>query len=67
MRLVINSTLAVIHKRLSFLGIEIQAVHDGAADSILIGIRGLVGQMHREEGARKVRRGLAGVVRDGAW
>jgi site-specific DNA recombinase len=32
--------LAGIHKRLSFQGIEIQAVHDGTADSILIGIRG---------------------------
>ncbi|MES0209900.1 recombinase family protein [Mesorhizobium sp. M0028] len=53
--------LAGLHKRLSFLGIEIQAVHDGTADAILIGIRGLVG----EDGAKKVRRGMAGVVRDG--
>jgi site-specific DNA recombinase len=57
--------LAGIHKRLSFQGVEIQAVHDGTADSILIGIRGLVGQMQREDGAKKVRRGMAGVVRDG--
>jgi site-specific DNA recombinase len=57
--------LAGIHKRLSFQGIEIQAVHDGTADSILIGIRGLIGQMQREDGAKKVRRGMAGVIRDG--
>jgi site-specific DNA recombinase len=57
--------LAGIHKRLTFLGIEIDAVHDGTADSILVGIRGLVGQMQREDGAKKVRRGMAGVVRDG--
>jgi site-specific DNA recombinase len=57
--------LAGIHKRLSFQGIEIQAVHDGTADSVLIGIRGLVGQMQREDGAKKVRRGMAGVIRDG--
>ncbi len=57
--------LAGLHKRLSFRGIEIQAVHDGTADAILIGIRGLVGQMQREDGAKKVRRGMAGVVRDG--
>jgi DNA invertase Pin-like site-specific DNA recombinase len=57
--------LAGIHKRLSFQGIEIQTVHDGTADSILIGIRGLVGQMQREDGAKKVRRGMAGVIRDG--
>jgi site-specific DNA recombinase len=57
--------LAGLYKRLSFQGIEIQAVHDGTADAILIGIRGLVGQMQREDGAKKVRRGMAGVVRDG--
>jgi DNA invertase Pin-like site-specific DNA recombinase len=57
--------LAGLHKRLSFQGIEIQAVHDGTADAILIGIRGLVGQMQREDGAKKVRRGMAGVVRAG--
>ena len=57
--------LAGIHKRLSFLGIEIHAVHDGTADAILVGIRGLVAQMQREDGAKKVRRGMAGVIRDG--
>jgi site-specific DNA recombinase len=57
--------LAGIHKRLSFLGIEIHAVHDGTADAILVGLRGLVGQMQREDGAKKVRRGMAGVIRDG--
>jgi DNA invertase Pin-like site-specific DNA recombinase len=57
--------LAGIHKRFSFQGIEIQAVHDGTVDEILIGIRGLVGQMQHEEGAKKLRYGMAGVVRDG--
>ncbi|WP_280109984.1 recombinase family protein [Beijerinckia indica] len=57
--------LAGIHKRLSFLGIQIHAVHDGMADAILVGIRGLVGQMQREDGAKKVRRGMMGIIRDG--
>jgi site-specific DNA recombinase len=57
--------LAGIHKRLSFLGVEIHAVHDGTADAILVGLRGLVGQLQREDGAKKVRRGMAGVIRDG--
>ena len=57
--------LASLHKRLTFYGVEIQAVHDGIADSILVGIRGLVGQMQREDGAKKVRRGMGGVLRDG--
>jgi hypothetical protein len=49
--------LAGIYKRLSFFGMEIDAVHDGTADSIMVGIRGLIGQMQREDGAKKVRRG----------
>ncbi|QGM99858.1 recombinase family protein [Methylocystis parvus] len=57
--------LAGIHKRLSFLGVEIHAVHDGTADAILVGLRGLVGQLQREDGAKKVRRGMAGVIREG--
>ena len=57
--------LAGIHKRLCFLGVEIHAVHDGTADAILVGLRGLVGQLQREDGAKKVRRGMAGVVRAG--
>ncbi|WP_249729459.1 MULTISPECIES: recombinase family protein [unclassified Chelatococcus] len=57
--------LAGIHKQLEFLGIEIVAVNGGRVDTAAIGIHGLVGQMQREEGARKVRRGMQGVVRDG--
>jgi site-specific DNA recombinase len=57
--------LAGIHKALEFRGIEMNCVNGGRMDSIQIGMHGVVGQMQREEGARKVRRGLAGVVRDG--
>ena len=57
--------LAGIHKRLQFAGIEIRAVHDGTADALMVGLRGLIGQMQREDGAKKVRRGLAGVIREG--
>ena len=57
--------LAGIHKRLSFLGIEIRAVHEGAVNTILVGLRGLMGQMFREDNAHKVRRGLTGRVREG--
>jgi site-specific DNA recombinase len=32
--------LAGIHKRLSFLGIEIRAVHEGVANTVLVGLRG---------------------------
>jgi site-specific DNA recombinase len=40
--------LAGIHKRLSFLGIEIRAVHEGVVNTVLVGLRGLVGQLYRE-------------------
>ena len=54
-----------LHKRLSFQGIEIRAVHEGAVNTVLVGLRGLMGQMYREDNAHKVRRGHAGRVRDG--
>ena len=57
--------LAGIYKRLSFNGIEIIAVHDGVADAMQIGIRGLLGSMFLADLKHKVRRGMAGVVADG--
>ncbi len=57
--------LAGIYKRLTHLGIEIRAVHDGRADIVQIGIRGLVGALYLQDLAQKVRRGMAGVVREG--
>lgn len=57
--------LAAIYKRLRFAGIELIAVHDGRADTIQIGIRGLIGAMYIEDLKHKVRRGMSGRVRDG--
>ena len=57
--------LAGLHKRLSFHGIEIRAVHEGTVNTVLVGLRGLMGQMYREDNAHKVRRGHAGRVREG--
>lgn len=57
--------LAGIYKRLTHAGIEIRAVHEGRADIVQIGIRGLVGALYLQDLAHKVRRGMAGVVRDG--
>ncbi len=57
--------LAGLWKRLKFLGVEICAVHDGKADIVQIGIRGLVGALYLQDLAHKVRRGMSGVVRDG--
>jgi DNA invertase Pin-like site-specific DNA recombinase len=57
--------LAGIHKRLTFAGIDILAVHDGRADDIQIGMRGLLGTLFLKDLKAKVRRGMSGVVRDG--
>ncbi len=57
--------LAGIYKRLTFVNVDIMAVHDGVADAVQIGIRGLVGSLFMADLKHKVRRGLAGVVNDG--
>ena len=57
--------LAGIFKRLSFSGIEIIAVHEGVADAVQVGIRGLLGSLFMTDLKHKVRRGMAGVVADG--
>ena len=57
--------LAGIWKRLTFAGIELRAVHEGTADQVQIGVRGLLGSLYLADLAHKVRRGMDGVVRDG--
>lgn len=57
--------LAGIYKRLRFAGVEIYAVHEGRADAIQIGIRGLLGELFLTDLKHKVRRGMQGVVREG--
>ena len=57
--------LAGLHKRMSFLGIKIMAVHEGEANTVIVGLRGLVSQLFREDNVHKVRRGMAGRVKGG--
>ncbi len=57
--------LAGVYKRLTFAEVQIRAVHEGEVNTVLVGLRGLVGQMFREDLKHKVRRGMAGRVRDG--
>lgn len=57
--------LAGIHKRLTFGGIEIVTVHDGRADALQVGIRGLMSTLFIADLRHKTRRGLAAVVADG--
>ncbi len=51
--------------RLTFLGVEIRAVHEGVVNTVLVGLRGLVGQLYREDNAHKIRRGMVGRVGQG--
>ncbi len=57
--------LAHIHKTLKFRNVEMNCVNGGVMDTMQIGMYGVVGQMQREEGAKKVKRGMVGVVRSG--
>lgn len=57
--------LAGLHKRLSFAGVQIIAVHDGKADAIQVGLRGLMSTLFVADLKHKIRRGMAGVVREG--
>ncbi|WP_291979651.1 recombinase family protein [Chelatococcus sp.] len=57
--------LAGIWKRLRFIGVEVVAVHEGTADAVQIGVRGLLGSLFLADLAHKVRRGQSGIVREG--
>jgi len=58
--------LAGIHKRLTFGGIKILAVHDGGeANTAMVGMKAVFAQMFREDGAKKVRRGMEGLLAAG--
>ena len=57
--------LAGIYKRLTFQGVQIRAVHEGTINTVLVGLRGLIGQLYREDNAHKIRRGQQGRARAG--
>jgi DNA invertase Pin-like site-specific DNA recombinase len=57
--------LPAIYKRLTFVGVDIVAVHEGKADQLRVGLRSIIGAMYLTDVAQKVRRGMAGVVREG--
>lgn len=57
--------LAGMHKRMRAKGVKLVTVHEGEASTVLVGLRGLVGQMFREDNKHKIRRGMSGRIRDG--
>lgn len=58
--------MAGIHKRLTYRGIKILAVHNGGEVSPpMVGLMAIAAQMVREDGAKKVHRGMEGLLRTG--
>ena len=57
--------MLTMHKQFMFHGIMMLSVHDGEGDTLTLGLRSLVGQLFREDNAKKVRRGLSGRIRAG--
>ncbi|PZU95640.1 MAG: recombinase family protein [Chelatococcus sp.] len=57
--------LAGIFKRLRHANVAIEAVHDGVADAVQVGLRGLMGSIFLADLKAKTRRGMAGVIREG--
>lgn len=57
--------LAHVHKTLKFREVAINCVNGGVLDTVQVGMYGVIGQMQREEGAKKTKRGMIGVVRSG--
>lgn len=57
--------LAGLAKRMQFRNVRLIEVHGGEASTITVGLRGIVGQLFREDGIHKTRRGMQGRVKDG--
>ena len=57
--------LAGIFKSLSFCGVELVGVNGGRADTVQIGVRGMLGALYLQDLADKTRRGLAGKIAEG--
>ena len=57
--------MAAIFKKLTFYGVDIISVHEGRADQMQVGVRGIVSAFYLSDLAHKVRRGAAGNIRQG--
>ncbi len=57
--------IAHVHKRLSFAGIAIHTLSEGAVNELHIGLKGTMGALYLKDLADKTRRGLRGRVEAG--
>jgi DNA invertase Pin-like site-specific DNA recombinase len=57
--------LANLHRMMQFLDIKLVTVHEGEANTLTVGMRGLFAQLFREDNVLKVRRGMTGLITKG--
>jgi DNA invertase Pin-like site-specific DNA recombinase len=57
--------LAGFAKRMQFRNVRLIEVHGGEASTVTVGLRGIVGQLFREDTIHKTRRGMQERVKDG--
>lgn len=60
-----QADMASIYKRTKFYGVDIISVHEGRADQMQVGVRGIVSAFYLADLAHKVHRGAAGNIREG--
>lgn len=54
-----------VYKRLKHHGVKLLEVHGGEANTLTVGMKAIVAEMYREDNAKKVRRGMAGLISNG--
>ena len=54
-----------LYDDLKFKGVRLVSVNEGEGDILSIGLRGVIGQVQREQGAQKVHRGMVGLIARG--
>lgn len=60
-----QADIAVLYERLSFYGIRIETLADGAVSEIHVGLKGTMAALFLKDLAQKTRRGQMGRVREG--
>jgi len=57
--------MATIKKQMDFLGVSLIEVHGGEANTLTVGMKAIVAEMFRHDNAKKVKRGMEGLIREG--
>lgn len=60
-----QADIAIIHRTIKAAGARLLTISEGEVDALHIGLKGTMNQLFLEELARKTRRGLIGVAKEG--